>query len=289
MIHRQMMQLACRLRLDGRKRVELGPHKREYRLLLIAEKHHRAERARRKHFDYGHLQRVDVLHLVHLYPRIALIQLMLPVGSKRVVCHHQQVLEVKQSVGTFVPTILLCKRHLLQKLEYSLAVAIVARVRLGKVAILLHIIVNIGHGSSVKRLAHHGTDTTHRRNVRRIDAVRMHTQFLGMPVTNLVHHTLQMKYLTIRATTIVVGKHHILVLTKIARKYRYGIILVNNARLGSHKSLGKQKLRAEPMHIANENVTHIIIRDVLRNAFNHATRSTVGERKAQHILILHAL
>ena len=43
------------------------------------------------------------------------------------------------------------------------------------------------------------------------------------------------------------------------------------------------------MHITNKNVPHIIIRDVLRNTFNHAARSTIGERKAQHILILYAL
>ena len=198
-------------------------------------------------------------------------------------------MEVKQSVGTLILTVLLRKRHLLQELEYSLTVAIVARVRLGKVAILLHIIIYISHGSRVKRLAHNATDTPHSSNVRRTDAVGMHTQLLRMPVTNLVHHALQVEYLTIRASTIVVGKHHILVLTKIARKDRHSIILVDNTRLGRHESLCKQKLRAEPMHITYKHISHIIIRNVLRNAFNHAACSTIGKCKTQHILIRHNL
>ena len=284
-----MMQLACRLRLNGRKRIELGSHKREYSLLLIAKKHDRAERASSKHLDYGHLQGIDVLHLVHLYPRITLVQFSFRIGNKRIVRHHKQILEVKQSVGSLILAVLLGKRHLLQKLEYGLTVAIIARIRLSKVAILLHIIIYISHGCRIKRLTHNCTDTTHSCYVSKIDTLRMHTQFLWMSVANLMHHTLKMEYLAIRATTVVVGLHQIFVLTKIARKYRYGIILVNNARLGSHKSLGKQKLRAEPMHIAHEHVPHIIIRNVLRNAFNHAACSTVGKRKAQHILILYAL
>ena len=95
------------------QRTHLGTHERKDGLLLVTQIHHGVEVATCKSVDKCQLQRIEVLHLINLYPVIPL-QLMLVVSPQRIVGKHQQVLKIQQLVLFFVCHIMPRLLHLFQ-------------------------------------------------------------------------------------------------------------------------------------------------------------------------------
>ena len=99
---------------QGVQCAHFGTHERKNSLLLVTQIHHGVEVATCKTIDKCQLQRVEVLHLINLYPVIPL-QLMLVVGPQRIVGKHQQVLKIQQLVLFFVCHIMPRLLHLFQQ------------------------------------------------------------------------------------------------------------------------------------------------------------------------------
>ena len=78
--------------------LQSGTHKREYRLLLIAQIHYRGI-VGCKQVYYRQLQEVEILHLIYLYPLVAMAVFVLRGVYVRL---FQQVLKVQQTVSFLI-------------------------------------------------------------------------------------------------------------------------------------------------------------------------------------------
>ena len=63
-----------------------------------------------------------------------------------------------------------------------------------------------------------------------------------MIVAYLVHHAFKMQYVAVVASAVGIVEHGILVLAEITSNYGYCVVLVDDTRLGCHKSVGEKKL-----------------------------------------------
>ena len=116
MVDTKVVDMAAAPRSQPLDAVELGSHKGEDGLLLIAEIHHRCSGGR-KQVDETQLQGIQVLHLVHLHPPIAGI-LVGGVVLQDVEGEDEQVLKIEQVMVGLVFLIAVGQAEFLQRLSH---------------------------------------------------------------------------------------------------------------------------------------------------------------------------
>ena len=181
-----MMYVALTAALQHRERLGLGSHEREYGLLPVTEIHHRQWTVASQFVDYGELKTVEVLHLIHLNPRITLV-FPVAVCPQRVVCHHKKVLEIEKSVGTLILFILSRERHLAQQGGYHGSRAVIVSVAVGGVAIERGVVIYIGHSLCIERHSLHFAYLAQRAYVLHPETLGMYAQAFGVSVSYLMH------------------------------------------------------------------------------------------------------
>ena len=85
--------------------------------------------------------------------------------------------------------------------------------------------------------------------------------------------------------SIEVSCYSFLILIAIVCNDAHRLFVVNNSRVGWYTTLFKEELRAETMHITYHQLREVTSYYLL-DTVGHLPRSTVGERKTEHILIL---
>ena len=115
------------------KRAHLRSHERKDSLLFITQIHHRYGDTviigLCQQIDDGQLERIKVLYLIHLYPRISMYhQFLLSVG-KGIISKDKQIFKVEQQIFLLILFIMAGKRHLPQRTHDDLLHAIVIRIR----------------------------------------------------------------------------------------------------------------------------------------------------------------
>ena len=138
----QMMDVAFAAHLQERQRLHFRSHEREDGLLLVAQVHHCRLVVRRQQVDDGKLHGVEVLHLVHLYPRITSA---CRVGTVDVVGAEQQVLEVQQMVVRFVAGVTAGVIHLPEQHTDSVSQFSVKSGHIGFVHVFLCMMIDVHH------------------------------------------------------------------------------------------------------------------------------------------------
>ena len=85
-----------------------------------------------------------------------------------------------------------------------------------------------------------------------------------------------------------VSCYSFLILIAIVCNDAHSLFVVNNSRVGWYTTLFKEELRAETMHITYHQLREITSYYLL-DTVGHLPRSTVCERKTEHILVSHTL
>ena len=232
----------------------------------------------------GQLQRIEILHHIHLYPGIA-TELLSAILRQAVVGQEEQILEVDHLVFELVTFILPGDPHLLKGAEDDLLHTVVVTVALGSFAIEVGIAVNVEHGPCIKRHPLHLADFPDGSDVIAIDALRMQPKGSRMAGCELIHEMRKMDHLVVGMPTRGIGSYLHLVLILQTGQDADCIILVDDGRFGRNDGILKQELRTEAMHIAHIYFLHITVPDEATDPFGHAAGGTIGERQAQHLTV----
>ena len=147
---------------------------------------------------YLHLQGIQVLHLIHLTPRIPFVRIIprTPIGqrlvSQCVICKEQQVFEIHQPVVLLIAVVIVCHLHLPEHRHHRLLPFGKKSLTLHYVAIAPCITIHLSHRRGSEEFALHLADMLHGGYVVLGEAIRMQSQFLGVVMLYLMHHRRQM-------------------------------------------------------------------------------------------------
>ena len=135
-------------------------------------------------FYYRQLQPVEVLHLIHLYPRIALEGRI--VFECRI-SELQEILEVEQVVLVLIGHISMGIAHLHQAL-LSLVLEGNGEDRLvNQVKVIVSMVIDIYHQCGIKRSVRRFSDGFQGSDILWRDTLRMNPQLLGYSMDDVVH------------------------------------------------------------------------------------------------------
>ena len=107
-----------------------------------------------------------------------------------------------------------------------------------------------------------------------------------MLVFQLIDEMLKEDNRLITFVSVEVSCHSFLIFVAIISNDTHRLFVVNNGRISWYTSLFKEELRTKTMHITHHQFGEITSHNLL-NTVGHLSCSTVGERKTEHILILH--
>ena len=285
MIDAKMVNPALTLFLEGVERGELSAHEREYGLLLIAKIDTAAFFGAQLGY-YGKLQRVEVLHLVHLNPCIAFIVIAI---AKGVISKLQQVLKVEQVVLSLISHISV-RITCLRKQLCGLVTHKLREDRLAhEVKIEVGMIVKVYHERGVERLAHGFSQCFHGSHILFRYTFRVRAQLAWHAIDDIVHEMREEHYQRMRPSLAEVRPYRILIFVKVLREDAVHGIIVYDGGLCRHYVVGEKKAGTKPVDISHENILCLVFPNPKVHALAHATRRTIGKRQAQHVVGLHPI
>ena len=117
----------------------------------------------------------------------------------------------------------------------------------------------------------------------------MDAQVLGVRVPYLVHHVGQVKDYGVFASAHTVGHHFVLVFAQLLGQNADGVVFVDDRRFGWNDTVFKQEFRTEAVHVADKHVCSTLVANALGYSFGHASCGTIGERQANHLVVVDAV
>ena len=289
-VHVEVVHTSAATLLQLFERAQFCPHEREDGLLLVAEQHHGVGRVGCQQLHKGYLQRVKVLHLVNLDPRIALEGRGLRAcAGKHVVDHEQEVFKVEQMVLRLILLILPRQRQLSQRPAHNGLLAKVGRAASGQGSVGIGVGIDVEHGGGRELHLLHLAQQPQRSHIVGLQTVGVQAQPARMAMGDLVHERPHLHDLHVAAALFIVGSHNHLVVACEACENAHGIVVVDDGRVGCNEVVFKKKARAEPVQVAHIHLLYPLVFDGACQALTHAPCRAVGEGQTQHVGISHAL
>ncbi len=237
MVYAKMVHMALALRLELVERGELGSHKREYGLLLIA-KIEEATIVGTQQVDYGELEGIKVLHLVNLNPRIPLIFIAI---AKGIVGKLQQVLEVEQAILPLVSDISVRETRLGKQLRGLIPHALRKHWLANEVEVEIGMIVKVNHERGIERLAYGLCQLLHGSDILRRDTFGMSAQLTRHAMHDAVHEMREEHDLRMRPFLIEITPYDILILVKVLGENAVNGVVIYDGALCRHDIVGEKE------------------------------------------------
>ncbi len=284
-----MVYISLAFFLEDVERVQFGTHEGEYGLLFVPQPHaHSFSSLRdgRELLYYLQLQPVEVLHLIHLNPRIAFERRII---LERRIGELQEIFEVEQIILLFISSIGMCIPHLHEAL-LSLVLENNGKDGLiDEIEVIIRMIIDICHQRCIEQLVRSLGDSFQRSDVLGSDTLGMDSQHLRYPVDDVVHQVREEHDLCMRPFASEVTSDEIFVLIKVTRQNTVCCVVIDDGALRRNDTIGEEETGTEAMDVSYKHILRFFHSHPFIDTFAHAPCRTVCEGETQHILRLDTL